>query len=523
MPRSVERIIHYERLTAPAEHLEVLVEPADAPLADLARRPLEPGLATAPLLDSTVGALRTALRHDVNLAGPAIVTGHQPEFFHAGVFAKNLAAHLLAKQCGGTAVFLTVDSDLPKIARFVLPEITAGGVRRVEVEIPGCDPGLPYAAQPPVPRDQWLQFFARVAALHRGHDESLLGDFARAFIAAAGPDADYCTAFEHGLLATEAALGLHGLRVLRISALCATPAFRAFAAAWLLDAHPCAAHYNAAQAAYRARHRIRARGRPVPPLLVAGDTVETPFWVVRRDEPRRRLFVTRRGTQLELATDQRRLAEMPAAELARVETHLAPWPCERDGWDLRPRALALSAFARLLLADLFIHGIGGAKYDEMTADLVQRWLGVALPPLACVSATLRLPLPHTDVRPADIAAARQRSRDLRCNPQRHVASVPDRLTAQRAELVRRAEELRRRTPRDHLARRTVFREIRRLNEQLLATDPWRPAQYDARVQTLEDQWRTAQIARDRTYFYALHRRAALAALMQRLAQRLGTP
>ena len=187
---------------------------------------------------------------------------------------------------------------------------------------------------------------------------------------------------------------------------------------------------------------------------------------------------------------------------------------------MRPRALALSAFARLFLADLFIHGIGGAKYDEMMEDFVHDFFGIEPAPACCISATLRLPLPHHAVRAADIAAARHRSRDLRYNPQRHVSHVPPDLLRQRAELLRRDAELRARQPRDHADRRLVYLGLRRVNEQILATDPWRAAEYDQRIQTLEEQGRLDRIALDREYFYALHSEHTLRQLVEAIRRTL---
>ena len=45
-----------------------------------------------------------------------------------------------------------------------------------------------------------------------------------------------------------------------------------------------------------------------------------------------------------------------------------------QGIKLRSRALVTTLFARLLLSDLFMHGIG-AKYDELTDVLVEPSLG----------------------------------------------------------------------------------------------------------------------------------------------------
>ena len=49
---------------------------------------------------------------------------------------------------------------------------------------------------------------------------------------------------------------------------------------------------------------------------------------------------------------------------------------------------------RLFVGDVFIHGIGGAKYDRITDGLIRRYYQVEPSNMACVSATLLLDLPH---------------------------------------------------------------------------------------------------------------------------------
>ena len=69
---------------------------------------------------------------------------------------------------------------------------------------------------------------------------------------------------------------------------------------------------------------------------------------------------------------------------------LATW--EASGVKLRTRALLTTLFARLLLADLFIHGIGGAKYDLVTDEISTQFYGFAPPEFLTLSGTLRLPI-----------------------------------------------------------------------------------------------------------------------------------
>ena len=70
---------------------------------------------------------------------------------------------------------------------------------------------------------------------------------------------------------------------------------------------------------------------------------------------------------------------------------MASW--ESQGVKIRGRALVTTLFARMFLADLFIHGIGGAKYDQLTDQMIGRFLGCDAPEFMILTATMRLPSP----------------------------------------------------------------------------------------------------------------------------------
>ena len=66
--------------------------------------------------------------------------------------------------------------------------------------------------------------------------------------------------------------------------------------------------------------------------------------------------------------------ELPFWRLDRATMSRTPL-MEGDSASLiAPRALTLTAIARLLLCDVFIHGTGGARYDLA----MERWIGAAL-------------------------------------------------------------------------------------------------------------------------------------------------
>ncbi len=507
---STERLIRYERLAAPGEQLGVLVEP---PAASIHAGPPAFEGSVAAEVEFPLADWRSALRQELGLDGPVILTGHQPEFLHPGVFAKILAAQSLASRFGGTAVFLTVDTDVPKSATLRVPQVTTAGLRRVDVPVPGIDPQRPYVAQPRTPRDRWVAFFAQQGALIGGVGDTLLGTFAKTWIEDGGPSPEYCDVFGRARRATEAALGMAPLRELRESALARTHAFQAFFAHIAIHARMFAGSYNAAQSAFRKRHKVRAKGRPVPPLRIDQARVELPFWIVPAtpgEDGRMRLFVAWAGKRATFYAEDR-----PAFETDRAALE-AGGALVRAGWSIWPRALTLSTFARLLFADLFIHGIGGAKYDEVSEDFARDFFGFRLAPMCCVTATLQLPLPHSSLSITELRGARRASRDLRYNPQRYVRSVPQDLLARRLELIRHSEELRAQRSKDRDERRVVFREIRRVNAQILDADPWCAAHHDQRIEAIEAQLALDRVALEREYFYALHPVQTLRAMRDKL-------
>ena len=88
---------------------------------------------------------------------------------------------------------------------------------------------------------------------------------------------------------------------------------------------------------------------------------------------------------------------------------------------MRSRALTNTLYARLFVADLFIHGIGGGKYDELTDAIIHRYYGFEPPRFMVLSATLLLPLPRSPARPEHCQRLARELRDLHWNPQRHLA------------------------------------------------------------------------------------------------------
>ena len=206
-----------------------------------------------------------------------------------------------------------------------------------------------------------------------------------------------------------------------------------------------------------------------------GEWLEVPWWLWSRDDPRRRRVFANVETPGALAlSDMETLrVELPIA----ADTSPSKWVdalsrMEEHHLRLRPRAVITTLVSRLLVADVFVHGIGGAAYDRLTDDIVRRLTGCDPPRHAVVSGTLRLPVeqafPGFDAADpaADLATVQHTLRDLEFHPERHLRPLESQPQAVR-DLVTEKHRWIDTFPTPTLAKRRC-REIRATNEKMAA-------------------------------------------------------
>ena len=195
-------------------------------------------------------------------------------------------------------------------------------------------------------------------------------------------------------------------------------------------------------------------------------------------------------------------------------------------WQIRPRALAQTMYARLFACDLFIHGIGGAKYDQITDDIIRSFFGIEPPAYACISATLRLPLRRYGIGESELRDLRRKARDLRYNPQRY---LPDdrlepeirRLIAERATAIKASNQLRLEQPKNRSARLATFNNIRQANTELMRAVPDLCENTTRQITEIAARSAHNRITTSRDWFFALHPRNDLARLRATLRSELG--
>ena len=367
---------------------------------------------------------------------PALVlAGHQPELFHPGVWLKNFTLDRVARGHGAVAINLLVDSDTMKASSLRVP---TGTVARPRVEAVLFDQpatAMPFEERRIIDRGLFESFAERAAQKIEGLVPSqLVSDFWPDVVRRSRDTDRLGECLAQARHIWEQTWGTATLEIPQ-SRVCSLPAFQRFAAHLLAHLPRLWDIYNAALFEYRRANHVRSHAHPVPELAAEGEWLEAPFWIWRADDPvRRPLFVASRRDRIVL-TDRAGWENSLdlSADAAPDRAMEQLQALARGGVRLRTRALITTMLARVLLGDLFLHGIGGAKYDQMTDVLVERFFGLQPPDYMVVSGTLRLPIEYRRGAATELCRSRQTMRELAYHPERFVDPPAGKTRCERCE------------------------------------------------------------------------------------------
>jgi len=445
-----------------------------------------------------------------------LLAGHQPELFHPGVWIKNFALHGLARLHRATPVNLVVDNDTAKSTALSLPpgEKNSGPadafVRPLAVPFDQWAGEVPYEERRVRDEELFASLPERVRRITSAWPfKPMLPDFWAEVLRQAERTPLLGERFAAARRTLERRWGCHNLEV-PVSALCRTEPFAWFVCHVLADLARFHEVYNACVRAYRRRHGLRSRNHPVPDLTAEDGWLEVPLWAWHPGQPRRGRLLARPGSDgIQLRVGQEAGPKLPPISLTHPEPAVRAWlELEGRGFKVRSRALTNTLFARLFAADLFLHGIGGGKYDELTDEIARRFYGAELPGFLVLSGTLLLPFPALPARPDQCLRLARHLRDLHCNPQRHL------LNGDLADPTARALAERKRDwiahqPRDAAGRRERYQELKRLTRQL---HPYLTDQERQLHQTLDGCRQTVRVnalLQRRDYAFCLFPKAQL--------------
>lgn len=431
--------IRYQPIRAPRSHGEVLVQPsplkAEGLLVENRARLVSAGDREIGCGGVDLTTLRSQARTDIlriareyvssyrnvfevsEMDGPVIMTGHQPALYHPGVWFKNFLADRIASRVQGIAVNVIVDNDVAPAPSISALTGTPSDPRPTRI-----------AYDQPGPRVAWemtrvesletLRSFARRAAetMEPFVADPLVAQFWPRVVKGVEADQPLGLAFSAARNCLEQSCGLQILDV-PLNRLCQTDWFCRVMGFVFVNAKNYREIYNQSVQQYRRVHKIRSTSHPVPDLAADDNWVEVPFWVWTKENASRRGLWVSGSTSLLILSDRAGWQiELPCDE----DLPLRLQELTSRGIYVRPRALMTTTILRLVASDLFIHGIGGAKYDQVTDEINRRLFRLEPPAYVTATATVQLPIDVCHVGQDDLQAVDTRLRDAEFNPDRAI-------------------------------------------------------------------------------------------------------
>ncbi|QDU38570.1 hypothetical protein Mal4_28990 [Maioricimonas rarisocia] len=443
-----------------------------------------------------------------------IVTGHQPALFHPGVWVKNFATGALAERTGGVGLNLIVDNDTAPSMAVRVPAGTRNEPRFDSVVFDEPRPAIPFEDCDIVSRQTFTSFAERVAeAMEPWGIAPIIKDVWPDAIERMGRTRRLTDCLAAARHRQERRWGLTNLEM-PLSRMCRLDSFLWFTSHLLAHLPRFQECHNSALDEYRRQNRIHSRTHPVPELVSRDGWLEAPFWLWRKgDLQRQRVFARQIGNRIQLAADTNVVTELPLSpEMDACCAVEALRELELQGWRFRTRALTTTLFARLSLGDMFVHGIGGAKYDEMTDRIVETFFEICPPRFMTLSATLYLPLGGG--HPAtidDLRRLRTDLRDLQYNAERHGVTGEDvqELVREKQTLLQEQEASRPEglSKRERLARRPLnrarHRRLKQISSELASRAGGEREQLERQIAETESQLAANGILCSREYSWSL--------------------
>lgn len=283
-----------------------------------------------------------------------VMAGHQPVVYHPGILEKTKRLRMLADDVGGYALNIAIDTDEGDGGRLLWPLVSGDDVVIKQKSVSGG--GGIYRDQRVVTQHESATIFSEMIQDlgASGCSSAIAGaeEAARLYGALAGESIVLANAL------VRMSLGGGGYDEVPLSRLIEAPSIRDFLDAIIRDGERFARLYNVTLEQYRTEHKIKNPANPFPNMEIRGEEIELPLW--------------------EIVGSSRRAVRVPHGRIPSV-TH-----------PVAPRGSIVTLLLRGLCCELFIHGLGGGKYDHFVNALAEAYWGAPLPSFVVASATEHL-------------------------------------------------------------------------------------------------------------------------------------
>ena len=298
-----------------------------------------------------------------NSQDAAVMAGHQPVVFHPGLLFKAQILSKFSRESGALGIQVIIDTDAGDLCEISWPRVSGDAllVRRASIAcatVPSnqnVDAPVLYSAQQIKTRDEIHEIFSEMQTdlLAAGLDSA--AERARKVGAVYELLAGCSLAMANSI--ARWSFERRGYREVPLSMLLRDTSLRHVVSKLAQDSTRLFETYNGCLDNYRREHSIKNVANPFPNLKKRDDSFELPFWVVRD------------GERQPLWSSDKDLVDFGE------ETYLAT------------RGSITTMILRAYCSDLFIHGIGGGKYDRFVDSFGAHYLGTPLSPFVVASRT----------------------------------------------------------------------------------------------------------------------------------------
>ncbi len=352
-----------------------------------------------------------------------IETGHSPILAHPGVMIKHGLVNSIAKKVDGVGINMVVDNDACHDDYLNIPNINGpdSSVERIEF-ISGLY-NLAFEEIRYTDSAQLTAFKESVLkVLHSPDMKKTFEDFINPVIRLSGETLGFTDLFTCARHAFLLRFGIGNLEV-PVSLISETEPFLNFFLHITANARSVVNIYNAKLGEYRRLKKISSRANPLPDLMEKGYVVELPFWVWCEGEPRKSLYASvADNSRISVICEDKIIEHFDFGENSSSSENLNRLgDLISKGIKIRPKAIVNTMYSRMFLSDLFVHGIGGAKYDLITNEIIREFFGVEPPAYVTVSATLHLPYKPFNVSNDDVIALKHVIKDMGYNPDKYAS------------------------------------------------------------------------------------------------------
>jgi hypothetical protein len=313
-----------------------------------------------------------------------IVTGHQPNWHHCGILAKNIIADKLARQTGGTAIHLVLDHDICDTS-MMLPGY---GVEDFLLPLEQKQQDVPLEFRSVSPKEQLTKFIESVL----GIENSLCSEMGYQNINSIVEKAQLCAGIADFITQFQAYLNQAlGLKIfyLPVSLMSKSDCFMGFVYSVICNAASFVTSYNQAILNQRESHKLKPN-QTVRMLKIndSNNAFELPFWLVYNTGKRASLYVSINSKSMQVGTEYDTVGTV---DLSKDKKQQLLEILEKSKSVIRPKAVTLTLFVRLYLTDWFVHGIGAINYEYITDYLISRYYEISKLNFGIATATMILP------------------------------------------------------------------------------------------------------------------------------------